>query len=126
MSAYSKDLRKKIVVAKERGMPTGEVARAFGVGVSSVKRYVATSREGALWPRRGAPARNPSWTKARGGSWRRTSRSAPRPPCPRGASSYRPFGADGFRGTPFLGPPAASVREPIRVILDGRPLSPRT
>jgi transposase len=46
MNTYSEDLRKKIVEAAERGTPKTEVARAFGVGVSSVKRYVATSREG--------------------------------------------------------------------------------
>jgi transposase len=36
MNAYSEDLRRKIV----------EAARAFSVGISSVKRYVATYREG--------------------------------------------------------------------------------
>ena len=46
MYAYSLDLRKKIIEAKERGMPTVEVARAFGVGVSTVKRYAAAAREG--------------------------------------------------------------------------------
>jgi transposase len=46
MNAYSEDLRKKIVVAVERGMPKTETARTFGVGISSVKRYVATYREG--------------------------------------------------------------------------------
>jgi transposase len=46
MDAYSLDLRKKIVEAKERGMPTSEVAKTFGVGVSTVKRYAATAREG--------------------------------------------------------------------------------
>jgi transposase len=40
------DLRKRIVEAKERGMPTTEVARTFGVGLSTVKRYAATAREG--------------------------------------------------------------------------------
>ena len=45
MYAYSLDLRKKIVEAKERGMPTVEVAKTFGVGVSTVKRYAATARE---------------------------------------------------------------------------------
>ena len=44
MNAYSEDLRKKIVEAAERGTPKTEVAHAFGVGVSSVKRYVATRR----------------------------------------------------------------------------------
>ena len=53
MNAYSEDLRKKMVEAKERGMPTVEVARAFGVGISSVKRYAKTAREGgSLRPKR--------------------------------------------------------------------------
>jgi transposase len=53
MDAYSEDLRKKIVEAKQRGTPTFEVARAFGVGVSSVKRYAAAAREGrSLAPKR--------------------------------------------------------------------------
>jgi transposase len=46
MNAYSKDLRTKIVEAVERGMPISEAACTFGVGISSVKRYVATYREG--------------------------------------------------------------------------------
>jgi transposase len=46
MNVYSLDLRKKIVEAKERGTPTAEVAKAFGVGASTVKRYTAASREG--------------------------------------------------------------------------------
>ena len=46
MDAYSLDLRKKIVEAKERGMPTSEVAKTFGVGLSTVKRYAATARQG--------------------------------------------------------------------------------
>ncbi len=46
MNAYSEDLRKKIVEAVERGMPKIEAARTFGVGISSVKRYMATYREG--------------------------------------------------------------------------------
>src|SRR3712207_9518204 len=46
MNAYSEDLRKKIVEAVERGMPKVEAAKTFGVGVSSVKRYVAAAREG--------------------------------------------------------------------------------
>src|SRR4051794_41489891 len=46
MNAYSEDLRNKIVEAIEKGMPKVEAARAFGVGISSDKRYVATTREG--------------------------------------------------------------------------------
>jgi transposase len=67
MNAYSEDLRQKIVEAVEkRGMPKIEAAKTFGVGISSVKRYVATYREGGLSPRRSAPAPNRNWTKARG------------------------------------------------------------
>ena len=59
MNAYSEDLRKKIVEAKERGMPAVEVARTFGVGLSSVKRYAKTVREGgSLRPKR-SPGRPP-------------------------------------------------------------------
>jgi transposase len=59
MNAYSEDLRKKIVEAKQRGMPTSEVARTFGVGISSVKRYAKTAREGgSLRPKR-SPGRPP-------------------------------------------------------------------
>ena len=47
MKAYSEDLRRKIVEAVEqRGMSKSEAARSFGVGISSVKRYVAAAREG--------------------------------------------------------------------------------
>lgn len=46
MNAYSEDLRKKIVEAVERGMPKVEAAKTFGVGISSVKRYVAAARQG--------------------------------------------------------------------------------
>ena len=59
MNAYSEDLRKKIVEAKQRGMPTVEAARTFGVGISSVKRYAKTAREGgSLCPKR-SPGRPP-------------------------------------------------------------------
>ena len=59
MNAYSEDLRKKIVEAKQQGMPTVEVARTFGVGISSVKRYAKTAREGgSLRPKR-SPGRPP-------------------------------------------------------------------
>jgi transposase len=47
MNAYSEDLRNKIVEAvEERGMPKTEPARTFGVGISSVKRYVAKATAG--------------------------------------------------------------------------------
>jgi transposase len=47
MNPYSEDLRKKIVEAVEkRGMHKIQAARTFGVGISSVKRYVAAARQG--------------------------------------------------------------------------------
>jgi transposase len=53
MNAYSLDLRKKIVEAKERGTSTAEVAKTFGVGASTVKRYFAVARQGrSLAPKR--------------------------------------------------------------------------
>jgi transposase len=39
MKAYSVDLRRKIVEAVSIGTPKAQVARAFGVGLSTVKRY---------------------------------------------------------------------------------------
>jgi transposase len=46
MNAYSKDLRRKIVQAIERGMGKSEAARTFGVSLSSVKRYAKIADEG--------------------------------------------------------------------------------
>jgi transposase len=47
MDAYSEDLRQKIVQAlKEQRMNKSEAARAFGVSLSSVKRYAKAVREG--------------------------------------------------------------------------------
>jgi transposase len=45
MKAYSEDLRTKIVEAVERGTSKSEAAHSFGVGISSVKRYVAAARQ---------------------------------------------------------------------------------
>src|SRR5215213_2896431 len=47
MRAYSVDLREKIVGAVlRRGMSREEVVRTFGVGVSSVRRYVKKAEKG--------------------------------------------------------------------------------
>jgi transposase len=46
MKAYSEDLRWKIVQAVERGIDRSEVARTFGVSLSSIKRYIGVAREG--------------------------------------------------------------------------------
>ena len=69
MNAYSEDLRKKIVEAKERGMPTVEVARTFSVGLSSGMRYAKVARQGgSLRPKRGARADARRQTNAQEGS----------------------------------------------------------
>lgn len=53
MNAYSQDLIEKIVAAVfERGMGKSEVACAFGVSLSSVKRYARAASEGRLAPKK--------------------------------------------------------------------------
>ena len=46
MKAYSVDLRRRIVTAVRRGMSKAQAARTFGVGPTSVKRYVARAEQG--------------------------------------------------------------------------------
>jgi transposase len=55
MRAYSLGLRRKTVEGIERGMPKAEAARTFGIGISTLKRYVsrAQHRRVAL-PKEGA------------------------------------------------------------------------
>jgi len=53
MEAYSPDLRSKIVAAVEAGRSKTEVARVFGIGLSTVKRYLKQHQEtGSLEPKR--------------------------------------------------------------------------
>ena len=60
MHAYSEDLRKKIIEAVERrAMKKSEVARLFGVSLSSVKRYVRTFRQGRPLSPGKAPGKRP-------------------------------------------------------------------
>jgi transposase len=79
MDAYSEDLRKKIVQAlSEQRMNNSEAARAFGVSLSSVKRYPKAVSEGRSLKSRGRlRARNPSLRRRQGGSLRLTSTGAP-------------------------------------------------
>src|SRR3712207_4772329 len=50
MSAYSLDLRKKIVESVHKGVPKSETARRFGVDRATVKRYSASnSMSAAPW-----------------------------------------------------------------------------
>jgi transposase len=64
MNAYSLDLRKKIVEARERGMPTAEVAKTFGVGFSTVKRYAAAARQGRSLAPKKRPGSKPKLDEA--------------------------------------------------------------
>jgi transposase len=49
MRAYSSDLRERIVRAVDQGRSQREAARLFGIGVSSVKRYLQQrARTGSL------------------------------------------------------------------------------
>jgi transposase len=47
MKAYSKDLRRRVLAACDRGMPCKEVAETFGLLVSTVKRYLRDQRGGS-------------------------------------------------------------------------------
>jgi transposase len=60
MDAYSEDLRLKIVEAlQQRRMNKSEAARAFGVSLSSVKRYAKAAREGRSLSPGKAPGKRP-------------------------------------------------------------------
>jgi transposase len=60
MDAYSEDLRQKIVQAvQQRHMSKSEAARAFGVSLSSVKRYVKAACEGRSLRPGKAPGKKP-------------------------------------------------------------------
>ncbi|HEX5700946.1 MAG TPA: IS630 transposase-related protein [Rubrobacter sp.] len=59
MSAYSLDLREKIVESVKKGVPKAETARRFGVDRATVKRYCKLLDErGTLEPGK-APGRAP-------------------------------------------------------------------
>ena len=60
MDAYSQDLRQKIVQAlQQRRMNKSEAARAFGVSLSSVKRYAKAVSEGRSLSPGKAPGKKP-------------------------------------------------------------------
>jgi transposase len=60
MDAYSEDLRQKIVQAlQQQRMNKSEAARAFGVSLSSVKRYAKALSEGRSLSPGKAPGKRP-------------------------------------------------------------------
>ena len=59
MKAYSEDLRRKLVDAFQRGMPKAEAAPTFGVGISTVRRYVSKAQRGEPLQPGKAPGKRP-------------------------------------------------------------------
>src|SRR5215218_784669 len=57
MKAYSVDLREKIIAAVGHGMSKAQAARTFGVGATSVKRYVKLAEDGKSLSPGKAPGR---------------------------------------------------------------------
>jgi transposase len=57
MNAYSMDLRHKIVEALSIGTPKARVARASGVGLSTVKRYAGGAQRGESLTSRKPPGK---------------------------------------------------------------------
>src|SRR5262249_1374884 len=59
--AYSQDLRDRVLLACDRGMPTKEVAEIFDVGPAWGRRLKRRRRgTGEAWPERGETWRRPS------------------------------------------------------------------
>jgi transposase len=87
MNAYSEDLRKKIVEAVGRGMPKVEAAKTFGVGISSVKRYVAAARAGRSLAPKKHPGSKPKLDETARRLLEADLEERPAATCPRGASS---------------------------------------
>lgn len=57
MKAYSLDLRERIVAAVRGGMSKAQAACTFGVGATSVKRYVSLAEQGKSLEPGKAPGR---------------------------------------------------------------------
>jgi transposase len=91
MSAYSLDLREKIVESVKKGVSKAETARRFGVHRATVKRYCKQLDErGTLQPRK-APGKKPKLDeKAPESCSPKTSKRDHGLPTPRGPSSWLP------------------------------------
>ena len=59
MNAYSKDLRKRVLAAVDRGTAYGEVSRLFGLSLATIGRYVRRRRETGEVAPRPSPGRTP-------------------------------------------------------------------
>jgi transposase len=77
MRAYSLDLRERIVRAVDEGRSPREAARLFGVGVSTVKRYLQQrARTGSL-ARRAIPGARPKIGPEQEAVWRARRQETP-------------------------------------------------
>lgn len=59
MKAYTQELRERIVAAVDHGVPREEVAEVFGVGLSTIKRYLKQRRETGSVAAKPIPGRPP-------------------------------------------------------------------
>ena len=98
MSAYSLDLREKIVESVRKGVSKAETARRFGVHRATVKRYCKQLDECDTLEPRKAPAGFRSWTRRPGSCSWKISKKGHGPPTPRGPSSFRHVWGEGERG----------------------------
>jgi transposase len=89
VKAYSVDLKRKVVGAVLSGTPKVQVARAFGLGISAVKRYVSKAQRGESLPqeapRQETQARRDRDEAPQAGPQRTTDGN----PLTKGASSWR-------------------------------------
>ena len=49
MNAYSKDLRLKVLLAVERGMPRKEVVEVLDVSLATIKRWLKRPEDATGW-----------------------------------------------------------------------------
>jgi transposase len=114
MNPYSEDLRKKIVEAVQRGMPKIEAARTFGVGISSVKRYVAAAREGRSLTPKKRPGSEPKLDES---ARRLLEADLQGRPCHRGVSSCG--GCAGWRSVTLRFPGSSSAWDGLEKKIGG-------
>jgi transposase len=57
MKAYSTDLRERVIGAAKQGMLQAEIAKAFALSISSIKRYLKQWRETATLEAKPIPGR---------------------------------------------------------------------
>jgi transposase len=88
MKAYSEDLRRKVVEARERDLNKSEVARLFGVSLSSVKRFSRRARERLPLKPGKAPGKRPKIDEPGRRLLEDDLEKRPAAPSPRGASSW--------------------------------------